>query len=290
MTGGTGDLRGIIPRAMNLVGNYKNDLSALGWVYHMKVTYVEIYNENIRDLLHAGNDTIEHEIKRDQDGKLFVSNATVINIDPSDTAQVNSILERASSRRSVATTNLNEDSSRSHAILTVHIDALNPKEDLQLQGSLSLVDLAGSERLDRSGATGEVAKSAMAINKSLSALADVFLAIRRQDNHIPYRNSKLTNLLQGALGGDGKTLMLISLSPTEASSFESYCSCKFATQVNKCELGKPKKRINDLSLLKPEILPTSSNASEHGSVIQRKLSRASVSSKSSTKPFQKIIL
>lgn len=243
MTGGTEDSRGIIPRAMNLAGRYQNELSALGWVYTMSVTYVEIYNENVKDLLSDDSGNMDYEIKRDQEGRVYVSNAVVLSIDPNDAAQVNSILDRGSSRRSVATTNLNEESSRSHAIFTLHMKAVNEKEGLELRGSLSLVDLAGSERLDRSGATGEVAKSAMAINKSLSALADVFLAIRRHDSHIPYRNSKLTNLLQGALGGEGKTLMLLSLSPTKASSFESYCSCRFATQVNKCELGKPRKRI-----------------------------------------------
>ena len=113
-----------------------------------------------------------------------------------------------------------------------------------LKGALSLVDLAGSERLDRSGATGAQAKETMAINKSLSSLTDVFVAIGNKQSHIPFRNSKLTYLLQPALSGDGKTLMMANLSPTSESFFESLCSLRFASQVNQCELGKPKKSIS----------------------------------------------
>ena len=215
---------------------------------------MEIYNETIRDLLRESvEDPAEHDVKRDADGNAFVSNATTVSFDPNDSAAAAALLVKASKFRSQGSTNMNEESSRSHSIFTLRLEAVNDKDDLQLKGSLSLVDLAGSERLDRSGATGDSAKEAMAINKSLSALADVFLAIRKKENHVPYRNSKLTSLLQPALGGDGRTLMLISLSPTEASAFEAYSSCKFATQVNKCELGKPRKMINDLSEVKAEL-------------------------------------
>lgn len=207
----------------------------------------------MRDLLRESSaDIRDHEIKRDVDGSIIVADATVIQLDPEDETQIIALLMKANTLRSSGSTNMNEESSRSHSVLTLRMMAVNDKEALQLHGSLSLVDLAGSERLDRSGATGSSAKEAIAINKSLSALADVFLAIRKKDSHIPYRNSKLTSLLQPALGGDGRTLMLIALSPTEASSFESFSSCRFATQVNKCELGKPRKGINDLSSLRTE--------------------------------------
>jgi kinesin family protein C1 len=307
MTGsGTGDNRGIIPRALELVGKGIDELGAKGWVYHMDCTYVEIYNERIRDLLReTDEDLSEHEVKRDADGNVFVSNTNVVELDPRVASEVQNVLDKAAGRRSVAVTNMNEQSSRSHSIFTLRLAAENSKDDLQLQGSLSLVDLAGSERLDRSGATGDTAKEAMAINKSLSALADVFLAIRRKDNHIPYRNSKLTNLLQPALGGDGRTLMLVALSPTEASSFESYSSCRFAAQVNKCELGKPKKMIFDLSLLKQEssipransgnCAPSSDNVDEGDSKSvssqeSRRRSSASSSAKGTSKAFQTIRL
>lgn len=99
------------------------------------------------------------------------------------------------------------------------------------------MDLAGSERTERSGATGERMKEACAINKSLSCLSDVFHAISNNQKHIPYRNSKLTHLLAPCLGGDGKTLMFVNVSPEAASAEETLCSLRFASQVNSCELG-----------------------------------------------------
>lgn len=108
-----------------------------------------------------------------------------------------------------------------------------------------MVDLAGSERLDRSGATGSTMKETLAINKSLSSLTDVFVAIANKQAHIPFRNSKLTHLLQPSLSGDGKALMMVNLSPTEQSYFESLCSLRFASQVNQCELGKPKRYLKE---------------------------------------------
>ena len=109
------------------------------------------------------------------------------------------------------------------------------------------MDLAGSERLDRSGATGHRAKEAMAINKSLSSLTDVFSAIGKKASHVPFRNSKLTYLLQPSLSGDGKTLMLVNLSPTEASAQETPCSLRSTPQVNKYELGKAKRSLEEVA-------------------------------------------
>ena len=117
-------------------------------------------------------------------------------------------MELAARHRSVGQTNMNERSSRSHSVFALHLKAVHAGQGIVLNGTLSLVDLAGSERLDRSQVTGAQLKETVAINKSLSALADVFIAIANKQHHIPFRNSKLTYLLQPALSGDGKTLMV----------------------------------------------------------------------------------
>mmetsp|Transcript_35013 Transcript_35013/g.40517 ORF Transcript_35013/g.40517 Transcript_35013/m.40517 type:complete len:397 (+) Transcript_35013:1374-2564(+) len=241
---GTGPMRGIIPRAIEQVGRYKNDLENAGWVYEMKVSFLEIYNENIRDLLREKNPgNIKHEIKQNNDGRRYVSDLTMKVLDPSDGDGVNNIMRQAAKHRSVASTDMNEVSSRSHSVFTMHLTAFHKKQRKTLRGTLNLVDLAGSERLERSGAVGDRARETVAINKSLSSLADVFGAIGRGASHVPFRNSKLTFLLQPCLSGNGKTLMLVNISPTEESSQESMCSLRFATQVNKCELGKAKRTI-----------------------------------------------
>jgi kinesin family protein C1 len=245
---GTGSMRGIVARAMEQVGQYKAELEEKGWEYSMEVSFLEIYNENIRDLLRSTpSDELKHDIKRDAQGNVTVTDLTKMKVDPKDTDQMNMIMDIAARHRSVGTTAMNARSSRSHSVFCLHLKACNAKQGLVLKGALNLVDLAGSERLDRSGATGDRMKETVAINKSLSSLTDVFVAIGNKQSHIPFRNSKLTYLLQPALSGDGKTLMMVNLSPTEASFQESLCSLRFAAQVNKCELGKPKKNTSNYS-------------------------------------------
>jgi kinesin family protein C1 len=247
---GSGTMRGIIPRAMQQVGQYKSELEVKGWEYEMEVSFIEIYNETIRDLLRtekSNNSDLKYEIKKDATGKTYITDVTKIPVDPNNTEQMDGISELAARHRSVAQTAMNERSSRSHSIFALHLKATNKLQGIVLNGTLSLVDLAGSERLDRSGATGDRLKESVAINKSLSSLADVFVALGNKQTHVPFRNSKLTYLLQPSLSGDGKTLMMVNLSPTDDSYFESLCSLRFAKQVNQCELGKPKRQLDSIS-------------------------------------------
>ena len=244
---GVGQMRGIIPRAIEQVGKYKELLENDGWKYDMNVSFLEIYNETIRDLLREKNSKeMKHEIKVKSDGQRHITDLTIKSIQPSDHEAVQEIMRTAAKHRSVASTDMNTVSSRSHSVFTLHLTATHSKQKQSLRGVLNLVDLAGSERLDRSGAVGCRAKEAMSINKSLSSLTDVFTSIGKKASHIPFRNSKLTYLLQPSLSGDGKTLMIVNLSPTQMSYQESVCSLRFASQVNKCELGKPRRTIEDV--------------------------------------------
>ena len=243
---GNGSMRGLISRAMEQVGSYKNELETKGWVYHMEVSFVEIYNEAVRDLLRVGSaDDFKHEIKKDANGTTYITDVIKKEVNPNNTEEMDSIMELAARHRSVGQTAMNERSSRSHSVFCLHLKASNAEQGITLKGALNLVDLAGSERLARSEATGARMKETVAINKSLSSLTDVFVAIGNKQSHIPFRNSKLTYLLQPALSGDGKTLMMVNLSPTEESFNESVCSLRFASQVNQCELGKPKKNTQN---------------------------------------------
>merc|ERR1711988_1708602 len=132
-------------------------------------------------------------------------------VDINNESQVEEILRRAARTRSVASTNMNEESSRSHSVFTLHLVMKNVQQKIALRSQLNLVDLAGSERVGRSGATGKALREAQNINKSLSSLAGVFSALSAKQSHIPFRDSKLTYLLQPCLSGDGKTLMIVNL-------------------------------------------------------------------------------
>lgn len=215
-------------------------LETQGWSFQLEISYLEVYNENLRDLLVAKPDT-KLNIRQNKRGQNYVDGAVRMKVDNADELQ--SIIDKAAYNRSVAFTDMNAQSSRSHSVFMLHLKGHNSIQNVDLTGSLNLVDLAGSERLSRSNATGERLKEAQAINKSLSSLADVFVAIGKKSSHIPYRNSKLTQVLQPSLSGDGKTLMMVNVSPTEDSINESVCSLRFAKLVNQCELGTATRQV-----------------------------------------------
>ncbi|KAH9775515.1 kinesin-like protein KIN-14J [Citrus sinensis] len=153
------------------------------------------------------------------------------------TADVLELMNIGLMNRAVCSTALNERSSRSHSILTIHVRGTDLKNGAILRGSLHLIDLAGSERVDRSEATGDRLREAQHINKSLSALGDVIFALAQKNPHVPYRNSKLTQVLQSSLGGQAKTLMMVQLNPDVDSYSETISTLKFAERVSGVELG-----------------------------------------------------
>lgn len=202
------EARGIIPRAMEEIARQIDIGRAFGWSYTVKVSFIQIYLENVQDLLREKDDDVKHEIKKVGNG-VIVTDVNMISLDPSDANQVAKIMSKAARMRNVAVTGQNAESSRSHAIFTLFIHGVNKTTSQELDGTMYLVDLAGSERLSKSQASGDTLKETQFINKSLSALGDVFMAIAQKSSHIPYRNSKLTYLLQSALSGFHKTLMVL---------------------------------------------------------------------------------
>ncbi|KAE8677980.1 Kinesin-4 [Hibiscus syriacus] len=205
-------------------------------VYDVGVQMVEIYNEQVRDLLVVDSSQRRYPLfDTTQPNGLAVPEASMHSVN--STADVLELMSIGLMNRAVGATALNERSSRSHSILTVHVRGKDLKTKAVLRGSLHLVDLAGSERVDRSEATGDRLKEAQHINKSLSALGDVIFALAQKNAHIPYRNSKLTQVLQSSLGGQAKTLMFVQLNPDVDSYAETVSTLKFAERVSGVELG-----------------------------------------------------
>ncbi|AQK94945.1 kinesin-related protein3 [Zea mays] len=204
--------------------------------YEVGVQMVEIYNEQVRDLL--SNDIAQKTLgiwNTSQPNGLVVPDASLHSV--KSTSDVLDLMEIGQANRAVGSTALNERSSRSHSILTVHVRGMDLKNGSTSRGCLHLIDLAGSERVEKSEVTGDRLKEAQYINKSLSALGDVIFALSQKSAHVPYRNSKLTQVLQSSLGGQAKTLMFVQINPDVESYSETISTLKFAERVSGVELG-----------------------------------------------------
>lgn len=230
---GNAQQAGMIPRAVQQVFATAEALREKGWTFAFEASYLEIYNESIRDLI-SDESGAKYEI-RHTNGKTTVTDLLVQPV--TGPQEVLSLLARAAHNRAVAETQCNERSSRSHSVFTLRITGENGVTTERVEGLLNLVDLAGSERLSQSGSTGDRLKETQAINKSLSSLGDVIFALANKEQHVPFRNSKLTYLLQHSLGGNCKTLMFVNVSPARSNFQETLCSLRFATKVNACQIG-----------------------------------------------------
>ncbi|KAL4309946.1 hypothetical protein GQ457_01G006240 [Hibiscus cannabinus] len=222
--------------------------------YKVGVQMVEIYNEQVRDLLVIDGSTKRLDIYNNtQLNGLTVPDASWVPV--SSTQDVLDLIRIGQKNRIVGPTAFNERSSRSHSILTVHVHGKELVSGSIFKGSLNLVDLAGSERVDKSKVQGDRLKEAQYINRSLSALGDVISALAQKSTHIPYRNSKLTQILQNSLGGHAKTLMLVHISPEPEAIGETMSTLKFAERVASIELGaaRSNKETGDILELKEEI-------------------------------------
>ncbi|CAJ0606491.1 unnamed protein product [Cylicocyclus nassatus] len=237
MRGGDGDSAGIIPRAVRFLFRSRDKLSDLDWVFDFEASFLEVYNEEVYDLL-ANRNKLEVKIG---------SGVTVITglkqrriVDEED---IESILAVADRTRSTASTKCNEQSSRSHAVFALAIHGTNGTTGVCRSATLHLVDLAGSERVKESGAEGDRFKETTYINSALSNLQNCIRSQLNKSTHIPYRNSKLTMLLRDSLGaGNSKTLVIVTLNPAITQAGETKRSLDFAQQMSVTKIGCAKKQ------------------------------------------------
>jgi len=190
-------------------------------------SYLEIYNEKVQDLLKAGNSDLP--IREDASHNIFVAGLTEKTIQNFD--DFKNSFGPASSNRTVAATKLNEASSRSHSILMLKVT--RRAQGKVYRGKVYLIDLAGSEDNRRTGNKGIRMKESAAINKSLFVLGEVVDAINHNQIRIPYRNSKLTRLLQDSIGGSCHSIMITNIAPEQHYYYDSYCTLNFATKSKK---------------------------------------------------------
>ena len=245
--------RGLIQRSVEeLFAQASSRQTKRGWTYTTSVSILEVYPrgdaECIRDLLALPNDDLPHELKQTvrpasslpTTGSTHHSRLDVMVTNLSSHAaasplDVYPLLDRARQSRSVGSTECNERSSRSHLVVRLVVAGVGGEGGCERsEGVLHLVDLAGSERVKVSKAEGARLKESVGINRSLSSLADVVCAWSKESPHIPYRNSKLTHMLQPFLGGDAKVMMLVCLAGQEEHLSESVQSLRFAQTVSGC--------------------------------------------------------
>lgn len=231
------EYEGMIPRTVQHIFEEMKEFQLLGWEYKIEASFLEIYNEHIVDLLDFNQKTHEIRMVDNKAKDLYVTNLFVEEIESPE--ELHKCLRIAQQNRAVAATKCNDRSSRSHSVARIRLIGTHEKNQERSVGNLNLVDLAGSERLkDEAIARQTETKN---INKSLSNLGNVILALLKKQDHVPYRNSKLTHLLMPSLGGNSKTLMLLNISPLDDCFNETLNSLRFASNVNSCKTGNIKR-------------------------------------------------
>ncbi|XP_033713791.1 kinesin-like protein KIF27 isoform X12 [Tursiops truncatus] len=232
--------KGIIPRAIQEI--FQNISENLSIDSRIKVSYIEVYKEDLRDLLELETSMKDLHIREDEKGNTVIVGAKECQVETAD--EVMSLLEMGNAARHTDTTQMNEHSSRSHAIFTISLRQVAKNKEAAEDGSwyshqhivskFHFVDLAGSERVTKTGNTGERFKESIQINSGLLALGNVISALgdpRRKSSHIPYRDAKITRLLKDSLGGSAKTVMITCVSPSSLDFDESLNSLKYANRA-----------------------------------------------------------
>ncbi|CAJ1067961.1 kinesin-like protein KIN-14I [Xyrichtys novacula] len=230
---------GVIPRSFNAIFDFIQENSTK-FDFKVSAYMLELYNDRLQDLFvsQAGEAHVQPqshsqarrvEIKRNRKGVVFAQGAETK--EASSAQELYALFQQACANRHISATKMNVESSRSHLIVGIMVESRNLTNGSVSTGKLSLVDLAGSERAAKTGAKDHQLKEANSINKSLSALGDVISALSAELPHVPYRNSKLTQVMQDSLGGNAKTLMIVNISPSEGNLEETLTSLIYATRV-----------------------------------------------------------
>lgn len=243
---GYGNNKGVSPRAINELFQQIESTKETS-SYTLSLSMLEIYNESIRDLLDSSHarEKEKLDIRQTPEGNQVIGLTEIVITSPE---QVKDLMKLGQANRAVGSHDMNEHSSRSHSILTVTCRGINKLDNSTTFGKLHLIDLAGSERVSKTDATGDRLKEAQNINKSLSCLGDVISALgNKKATHVPYRNSKLTFLLQDSLGGNSKVLTFVNISPAIYNLGETICSLNFASRCRSTELGQAKRQTGTAS-------------------------------------------
>eukprot|EP00418_Pyrodinium_bahamense_P088123 CAMPEP_0179035442 /NCGR_PEP_ID=MMETSP0796-20121207/13114_1 /TAXON_ID=73915 /ORGANISM="Pyrodinium bahamense, Strain pbaha01" /LENGTH=1125 /DNA_ID=CAMNT_0020731717 /DNA_START=303 /DNA_END=3680 /DNA_ORIENTATION=- len=210
--------------------------------YTVMGSMLELYRNDLVDLLSKGNPKATKQklnVRQEKTGTVVVEHLT--EQECVNAQELSALLERGNKQRTVAATAMNSESSRSHLVLIIKIVSVNKETKEQLNGKVLICDLAGSERLKKSQVEAHMQKEAIEINKSLTALGDVIEALTKSSKVVPYRNHKLTQLMQDSLGGTAKTLMFVNCSPANSNLDETLMSLKYATRAKKITNTSAKK-------------------------------------------------
>ncbi|KAH8259781.1 hypothetical protein KR026_010262 [Drosophila bipectinata] len=221
---GNDELMGIIPRTFEQIWLHINRTE--NFQFLVDVSYLEIYMEELRDLLKPNSKQLE---VRERGSGVYVPNLHAINCKSVD--DMVRVMQLGNKNRTVGFTNMNEHSSRSHAIFMIKIEMCDTETNTIKVGKLNLIDLAGSERQSKTGASAERLKEASKINLALSSLGNVISALAESSPHVPYRDSKLTRLLQDSLGGNSKTIMIANIGPSNYNYNETLTTLRYASRA-----------------------------------------------------------
>ncbi|KAI9911913.1 hypothetical protein PsorP6_009619 [Peronosclerospora sorghi] len=223
------ELQGIIPRtATAIFTNVMNADENIEFI--VKVSYIEIYMERIRDLLDPHKSKVNLQVREDAQRGIFVEGMTEMCVTSDE--ELLGTMRAGAANRAVAATGMNEGSSRSHSVFMVTLCQRNLESQATKAGKLYLVDLAGSEMVRKTGATGRQLEEAKTINKSLSALGMVINALTDSHiTHVPYRDSKLTRVLQESIGGNSRTALIINVSPSSFNTSETISTLRFGMRA-----------------------------------------------------------